>query len=192
MKDANGLTPKQALFVREYLIDKNGAQAAIRAGYSKRNASRIAIELLHKNHVSEQVNAGLINQQEHVEKKGLITAEEVVAGLKVIADSCRQMVPATDQIGKQLYSPDGIPLYKPLDPSGATRAYDLLGKYLGIYQTRSNLSVSLDGHVDVAHTIRTEGKRVARRLILEEVRDEPIALEEGETGKFLTLNEDEI
>lgn len=29
------ITPKQALFVHEYLVDLNGTQAAIRAGYSK-------------------------------------------------------------------------------------------------------------------------------------------------------------
>ena len=37
------LTAKQAAFVREYLIDSNGTQAAIRAGYSpKRHKSRRA------------------------------------------------------------------------------------------------------------------------------------------------------
>jgi phage terminase small subunit len=32
------LTPKQAKFVREYLIDLNATRAAIRAGYSKQTA----------------------------------------------------------------------------------------------------------------------------------------------------------
>jgi phage terminase small subunit len=32
------LTPKQARFVQEYLIDLNAAQAAIRAGYSVKTA----------------------------------------------------------------------------------------------------------------------------------------------------------
>ncbi len=32
------LTPRQATFVRHYLIDRNGKQAAIRAGYSVRTA----------------------------------------------------------------------------------------------------------------------------------------------------------
>ena len=32
------LTPKQARFVQEYLIDLNAAQAAIRAGYSAKTA----------------------------------------------------------------------------------------------------------------------------------------------------------
>lgn len=40
------LTPKQEAFCREYLIDLNGTQAAIRAGYSKRTANEQAARLL--------------------------------------------------------------------------------------------------------------------------------------------------
>ena len=41
-----GLNPKQAQFVQEYLIDLNGTQAAIRAGYSPRTAGVKATQLL--------------------------------------------------------------------------------------------------------------------------------------------------
>lgn len=40
------LTPKQRAFLREYIIDRNGTQAAIRAGYSKNGADVAAIRLL--------------------------------------------------------------------------------------------------------------------------------------------------
>jgi phage terminase small subunit len=40
------LTDKQAAFCREYLIDLNGTQAAIRAGYSEKTAKDIAAENL--------------------------------------------------------------------------------------------------------------------------------------------------
>lgn len=40
------LTPKQQSFVDEYLIDRNGTQAAIRAGYSERTANEQASRLL--------------------------------------------------------------------------------------------------------------------------------------------------
>jgi phage terminase small subunit len=42
------LTPKQRLFVEEYLVDLNATQAAIRAGYSKRTAEKIGSENLSK------------------------------------------------------------------------------------------------------------------------------------------------
>lgn len=44
----NGLLPKQASFVREYLIDGNATQAAIRAGYSAKTAHAIGQENLKK------------------------------------------------------------------------------------------------------------------------------------------------
>lgn len=49
------LTPKQAAFVREYLIDRNATQAAIRAGYSKKTAHVIGTENLSKPAIAEKV-----------------------------------------------------------------------------------------------------------------------------------------
>jgi phage terminase small subunit len=40
------LTPRQERFVREYLIDLNATQAAVRAGYSTRTARQIGARLL--------------------------------------------------------------------------------------------------------------------------------------------------
>ena len=40
------LNPRQTRFVQEYLIDLNGTQSAIRAGYSKKTAANIAEENL--------------------------------------------------------------------------------------------------------------------------------------------------
>jgi phage terminase small subunit len=56
-EDAGGgqLTPKQAAFVREYLIDYNGVQAAIRAGYSERSAAEQSYDLLRRPHIKELV-----------------------------------------------------------------------------------------------------------------------------------------
>ncbi len=53
-----GLTPKQQRFVEEYLVDLNGTQAAIRAGYSAKTAGWICQELLTKTHIQQAVQAG--------------------------------------------------------------------------------------------------------------------------------------
>ena len=42
------MTPKQEIFVREYAIDLNATQAAIRAGYSEKTAYSIGQENLKK------------------------------------------------------------------------------------------------------------------------------------------------
>lgn len=52
------LTPRQAAFVREYLVDGNGAQAALRAGYKKETARIQASRLLTKSNILAAVEAG--------------------------------------------------------------------------------------------------------------------------------------
>lgn len=49
------LNDRQAAFVREYLVDFNGTQAAIRAGYSKRTAGVQAHDLLKKPEILENL-----------------------------------------------------------------------------------------------------------------------------------------
>lgn len=71
------LTPKQRRFVAEYLIDLNGTQAAIRAGYSRKTAAEQASRLLTNVKVSAAVAEG---QAQLAEKHG-VTAERIVAEL---------------------------------------------------------------------------------------------------------------
>lgn len=49
------MTPKQQAFVNEYLIDLNAAQAAIRAGYSKKTARKIGCENLTKPDIASAI-----------------------------------------------------------------------------------------------------------------------------------------
>ncbi len=50
------LTPKQQLFVDEYLIDLNATKAAIRAGYSEKTAYSIGQENLNKPDIAEAID----------------------------------------------------------------------------------------------------------------------------------------
>ena len=67
------MTPKQKKFCVEYLIDLNGTQSAIRAGYSKKTANRIANQLLSKLDIRNYIK----NLRAKYFKKGIMTAEEV-------------------------------------------------------------------------------------------------------------------
>jgi phage terminase small subunit len=58
------LTPKQARFVEEYLIDLNATQAAIRAGYSVRTAEKIGSENLKKPEVRSAIDAARAKRSE--------------------------------------------------------------------------------------------------------------------------------
>lgn len=53
------MTPKQAAFVQQYLIDKNATQAAIRAGYSAKTASSAGERLLRNVEVCEAIERGM-------------------------------------------------------------------------------------------------------------------------------------
>ena len=75
------LTAKQQCFVDEYLIDLNATQAAIRAGYSVRNADKIGSELLGKTRVQEAVSARMAERS----RRTGINQDRVVLELAKIA-----------------------------------------------------------------------------------------------------------
>ena len=144
------VTPRQAAFVGEYLIDLNASAAAVRAGYSQRRAQEIGYQLLHKPTVAEAIQKALAERTERVK----LDADWVVCRLREEAE----------------FTGEGS------SPSARVKALELLGKHLGLFPLRGNLSLSLDGQLDVNHETLLEGRRVARRLILEEIRDESAAL----------------
>jgi len=75
------LTPKQSLFVQEYLIDLNATQAAIRAGYSKDTAYSIGQENLKKPEIEIAIQAAM---DKRAERTGL-TADRVLQEIESIA-----------------------------------------------------------------------------------------------------------
>ena len=77
------LTPKQEMFIREYLVDLNATQAAIRAGYSKRTAGRTGFENLKKPDIQERIQ----KQVEERIKNTELTAERVLAEIQKLAFS---------------------------------------------------------------------------------------------------------
>ena len=78
---AGKLTEKQARFVTEYLVDLNAKQAAIRAGYSPKNAESIAVQLLKKTHVSDALQQALKAREARTQ----ITADRVLREFARIA-----------------------------------------------------------------------------------------------------------
>ncbi len=77
------LSAKQKRFCQEYIIDLNGAQAAIRAGYSKKTAKEQATRLLTKVHVQQCIGKLQGKLSERLE----ITADKVLTELAKIGFS---------------------------------------------------------------------------------------------------------
>lgn len=79
---AKPLTAKVSAFVREYLVDKNATQAAIRAGYSARSAGQTGNEMLRKPHIKAAVNKALKEQA----ARTLMTADRVLLDIQQLGD----------------------------------------------------------------------------------------------------------
>lgn len=99
------LTPKQARFVAEYLIDLNATQAAIRAGYSRSNADKIGPELLGKKGVMAAVAQGKARQLEKAELSATRVLEEMrrcaFVDLRSFFDEQGNMKPVTALTAEQ-------------------------------------------------------------------------------------------
>jgi len=72
------LSLKQSRFIDEYLIDLNGAQAAIRAGYSPRCAKEQASRLLTYAHVQAEIE----ERNRDIEVRLEISRENVLEGFQ--------------------------------------------------------------------------------------------------------------
>lgn len=77
------MTPKEIKFCQEYLIDLNGTQAAIRAGYSKRSAKEIASENLTKPNIKKWIE----DQQKAIAKRTELTQDRILQEYAKIAFS---------------------------------------------------------------------------------------------------------
>lgn len=104
------LTEKQKKFADYYIELGNATQAAIKAGYSKKTANRIATENLSKLVISEYIQKRL----KELEKSRLMTVEEALLLSKSIANGepqtfiYRELDPKTDEVlveEKKQYSP---------------------------------------------------------------------------------------
>jgi len=116
--DERGLTPRQAAFVREYLVDLNATQAAIRAGYAEASAQEQSSRLLSNDMVKAAVEAGKAARASRVQ----VTADDVVRILL-----------------KEAMADDG-----PTCKTGRVKAAELLGKHLAMFTEASKVEVTGD------------------------------------------------
>ena len=77
-QQANRMTPKQAAFVSEYMLDHNGTQAAIRAGYSKHTARQQAVELLASGEVQQAIKVA----ETAAQQRNALTLDDLLSELE--------------------------------------------------------------------------------------------------------------
>lgn len=107
------LTSKMENFVNEYFVDFNGSAAVKRAGYRSSNPNKLAVKLLNHPLVAQAVEE---KKKERVEKTEL-SAEYVITKLIAIAERTEES-----------------------NPNASLRSLELLGKHLGLYKDRQEIS----------------------------------------------------
>lgn len=139
---------KVAKFVQEYLVDLNGTQAAIRAGYAPKSAYVTASKLLKKPEVKAALDAAQAARAKRVE----ISADRVIQEIARLAFA--DVSKAYDASG-QLLAPHEMPddvraAFSGLDFSksgdkvgkfaGKERSLELLAKHLGLLRDKLEVS----------------------------------------------------
>lgn len=144
MKAKDKLTPKQRMFVQEYLIDLNATQAAIRAGYSAKTAQEQSSHLLSKVIIKEAVAAAM----EQREQRAIVTQDDVLRGL----------------LKEALNEDDGA--------SHAARisAWAHLGKHLGMFKEKIEIEHGISDDVlekmaELEQQSRLQSERLAQKIL---------------------------
>lgn len=130
-----GLTPKQARFVEEYLVDLNAAAAARRAGYSASRSEAMGYENLTKPDIRNAIEAA---QRERSARTG-ITADRVIAEIAKIAFADPRKVMS--------WGPDGVELL-PSDKLSDADAAIVSEVSESVSQSGSSIKIKLNSKLD--------------------------------------------
>lgn len=129
---------KHERFCQEYVIDYNGTRAAMRAGYSERNAATQAGRLLKKAEVLARVRE---LQHEQLERLS-ISADYVILRLMDTLERCMQAVPVMvwdPEEGRKVESGEYT-----FDSKGALKALELIGRHLGMFEDKLSVNARID------------------------------------------------
>lgn len=128
---AKKLNERQEKFCREYIIDYNATQAAIRAGYSQKSARSQGSENLTKPDILARVRE---IQREETEKM-CITPDWVIVRLVEVYNRCMTAVPVLEwdsEAKKKVFKGQYT-----FDSKGALEALEKIGRHLGIYEAKA-------------------------------------------------------
>ena len=179
------MTPKQQIFVREYLIDLNATQAALRAKYRKSYARRACFVLLRKPAIAAAVAAGMAARARRTE----IDSDRVLREYARLAFSDIGRLAAWGKDGVELrehtqISADDTAAIVELSRTGTSRgriklhdkraALDAIARHLGIFRPRSHPFAG-DYSNEQQRRARAALKARIEEMLNEEADSEPAA-----------------
>jgi phage terminase small subunit len=131
-KKQTGITPftwtdKRRDFCEQFLIDRDGAKAARRAGFSEKSADKIASELMEY----PQIRSYIQELMDERSRRTNITADYVINTVKDTIERCRQAEPVMewDPIAKEMVRTGEWKF----DANAVLRGCDMLGKHLKLW-----------------------------------------------------------
>lgn len=151
-------------FANEYLIDFNGTQAAIRAGYSPNSANEQACAMLAKPHIWSRV-VELIEERKIRTK---ITADYVLSIINETIDRCRQVEAVKDKRGAQVMvktiTGEMVPAFI-YDAKAVLKGCELLGRHLQMFSDR-HILVNEKGFTpeEIANMIPSKASRAYHEI----------------------------
>lgn len=133
------MTPLMQRFVDEFMIDFNGVEAVLRAGYkvSRSNANRTAVELRKHPLVKAEIEARMAKKR----AKSELTAEYLVDKIMKIIDDTEEG-----------------------NPQAALRGIELAGKYLGIWRDRQEISGPDGKAIEIEETTKQDVRDFTSRI----------------------------
>lgn len=132
------ISQQQEMFCQEYIVDYNGTQAAIRAGYSEKTAAAQSARLLRNVNILARIRA---IQKERLEKLA-VTQESVILNLLDVYDRCMQAKPVLEwDYDEKKYIETGEYTF---DSKGALKAMEMIGKHLAMFTNKVEHSGSID------------------------------------------------
>ena len=129
------LNNRQMMFCKEYIIDLNATQAAIRAGYSEKTARTIGSKLLTNVDIQHEIQKLMKKRSDKTE----VNSDDVLRSIKKTRDICERLLVKTDEEGNE--SLDSVAL------NGVTKNNEQLGKHLKLFTDK----VEHSGSVDINH-----------------------------------------
>lgn len=153
----NGVSTKRKLFCEEYIIDRDGKEAAIRAGYAPKHAANIAYNILRDSEVQQYIEQLYAEARE----RNNVTFDSILDDIKEIRDRCMQhkAVMVFDKEEKkyvQVTDPDTGEGVWQFDAQNALKAIDMLAKHVGFYERdnkQNATSVTVNTAINNAPTI---------------------------------------
>lgn len=125
------LTLKQQRFVDEYIISGNATQAAIKAGYSKKTANRIATENLSK----PVIKTAIDQRNAEIQSEKTMDMQEVMELLASIARG---------ETTEETVTNKGDVIETATRNSDKLKALELIGKRFGAWTDKKEISGTLD------------------------------------------------